>query len=136
MSGGTSYGLRCHLNRFLHVTVNVTDLERSTRFYEQLYRVERQERIDGPAQNFAGLGIERGRFEGWVLRDDSEFPARAIHLIEWKQPTPHGTPYRAANHVGFYRLNALMRETGLRAAYERGVAAGGKPLSEPTHIIL
>ena len=53
-----------------------------------------------PAQRYAGLGIEHGRFEGWVMenRKDAappgdlvaEFPARHLHLVEWKTPAPTG----------------------------------------------
>lgn len=129
-------GLRHYLTRFLHITVNVRDLERTTRLYEEVMNLKRTRRLNGPAQRFAGLGIEEGRFEGWELRDTSEFPARAVHVVEWKSPKPVGTAYEQANHVGFYRFLTLMRETGLRGAYERALKLGGEPYGEIGMVVL
>jgi catechol 2,3-dioxygenase-like lactoylglutathione lyase family enzyme len=137
-------GLRNHINRFSHVVINVSDLDRAVEFYENTFPVRRRGRINGPAQTYAGLGIEKGQFEGWVLENKkdlappsaliAEFPARLLHLIEWKSPRPKGKPYREANHVGIYRQNSLVGN--LDAAYAKVLANGGKPYGEPSWIVL
>ncbi|TDJ62883.1 MAG: hypothetical protein E2O36_04095 [Proteobacteria bacterium] len=139
-----AYGLRGHINRFSHVVINVSDLDRAVEFYENTLPVQRRERINGPAQAYRGLGIERGEFAGWVLENKkdvsppgdfgAEFPARLMHLIQWKSPKPTGTPYLEANHVGIYRQNSLV--TNLDDAYANVLANGGRPYGEPSWIIL
>jgi catechol 2,3-dioxygenase-like lactoylglutathione lyase family enzyme len=137
-------GIRGHVNRFSHVVINVSDLDRAVEFYEKTLPVQRLTRINGPLQDYPGLGITQGQFEGWVLENKkdaappgdfiAEFPPRLIHLIEWKTPKPIGEPYREANHVGIYRQNALVNN--LDAAYADVVANGGRPYAEPSSIIL
>jgi catechol 2,3-dioxygenase-like lactoylglutathione lyase family enzyme len=139
-----AFGLRGHINRFSHVVINVSDLDRAVEFYEATFPVRRRQRINGPAQAYAGLGIAHGQFDGWVMenRKDAappgdlvaEFPARLLHLVQWQSPTPVGHPYREANHVGIYRQNSLVGN--LDEAYARVVAHGGRPYGEPSEIIL
>ena len=139
-----AFGLRGHINRFSHTVINVSDLERAVEFYEATFPVRRRQHINGPAQRYAGLGIEHGQFEGWVLENKkdasppgdlvAEFPARALHLVQWKNPTPVGKPYREANHVGIYRQNSLVGN--LDEAYARVLKNGGRPYGEPSEIIL
>ncbi len=137
-------GLRGHINRFAHVVINVSDLDRAVEFYENTFPVQRREHINGPRQSYVGLGIEHGEFEGWVLENKkdasppgdivAEFPARLMHLIQWKSPEPTGTPYREANHTGIYRQNSLV--SSLDEAYANVIANGGKPYGEPSWIVL
>ena len=84
--------------------------------------MQRRKCINGPAQSYLGIGIEHGEFEGWVLENKkdasppgdfkAEFPARLMHLIQWKSPKPAGAPYREANHVGIYRQNSFRNPDG------------------------
>lgn len=139
-----AYGLRGHINRFSHTVINVSNLEQAVEFYEATFPVQRRQRINGPAQRYAGLGIEHGQFDGWVMENKkdasppgdlvAEFPARFLHLVEWKSPTPVGHPYREANHVGIYRQNSLVGN--LDDAYARVLAHGGRPYGAPSEIIL
>lgn len=139
-----TYGLRGHINRFSHVVINVSDLDRAVEFYENTFPVRRRQRINGPAQRYLGLGLERGEFEGWVMENKkdlsppgdliAEFPARLLHLIQWKTPKPTGTPYREANHLGIYRQNSLVRN--LNDAYANVLNHGGRPYGEPSRIVL
>ena len=64
----------------------------------------------------------------------AEFPARLLHLIQWKSPGPTGTPYREANHIGIYRQNSLV--SNLEAHYATVLANGGRPYGEPSSIVL
>ena len=139
-----AYGLRGHINRFSHVVINVSDLDRAVEFYEATFPVRRRQRINGPLQRYVGLGIEQGQFDGWVLENKqdasppgsliAEFGARFMHLVQWRTPSPVGVPYREANHVGIYRQNSLVGS--LDEAYARVLAHGGRPYGEPSDIIL
>ncbi len=139
-----AYGLRGHINRFSHVVINVSDLDRAVEFYERTFPVKRRQRLNGPAQAYHGLGIAQGQFDGWVLENKkdasppgdliAEFPARLMHLVEWKSPRPVGAPYREANHVGIYRQNSLV--SNLVDAYANVIAHGGRPYGEPSRIVL
>jgi len=139
-----TYGLRGHINRFSHVVINVSDLDRAVEFYEKVLPVRRQQRINGPAQAYLGLGIECGEFEGWVLENKlpaappgdfaAEFPGRLMHLIEWKSPEPSGMPYAEANHIGIYRQNHFV--DNLDEAHANIVANGGRPYGPPSYIVL
>lgn len=137
-------GLRPHLNRFSHVVINVSDLDRAVEFYEATLPVRRVSRINGPTQAYTGLGIEHGQCRGWVLENKkdigppgdiiAENPARRLHIIEWLNPKPVGTPYQEANHVGIYRQNVLVGD--LSVAYQNVLDHGGRPYGEPSRIVL
>jgi catechol 2,3-dioxygenase-like lactoylglutathione lyase family enzyme len=139
-----TYGLRGYINRFSHVVINVSDLERAVAFYEKTLPIQRGTHINGPAQSYLGLGIEDGAFEGYVMENRmaasppgefaAAFPGRQLHLIEWKSPKPTGKPYAEANHVGIYRQNSFV--DNLDAAHANVVASGGRPYGPPSHIAL
>jgi catechol 2,3-dioxygenase-like lactoylglutathione lyase family enzyme len=125
-------GLRAHINRFSHLVINVSDLERAREFYEATFPVTVTARTNGPPQAFRSLGIKRGQFDGYMLNDASEFPSRAIHIVEWKSPRPVGTPYGEANHNGFYRTAALTPD--IQARHQAVIAAGSTPYGPPSPI--
>lgn len=128
-SGTHGLGLRPHVNRFAHVTANVSDLERAREFWEAVFPVKAVARTGGTSHPFRSLGLDSGRFDGYMLQDSSSFPSRAIHLVEWKSPKPVGAPYAGRSHVGWYRICALSSEVERR--FETVVAAGGRPYAKP-----
>jgi catechol 2,3-dioxygenase-like lactoylglutathione lyase family enzyme len=135
--GGTqtpSMGLRAHVNRFSHLVINVSDLERSREFYEATFPVTAVARTNGPAQAYPSLGLKQGRFDGYVLRDSQAYPSRAIHLVEWKEPKPTGKPYGVFFNLGIYRTSALTKD--IQASYQTVLAAGGVPWGPPSNIII
>lgn len=122
--------LRGRLNRISHYDVNVSDLERSRAWYEAVtaLRVVAETAADQP---FPSLGIERGRFRGCMMKDvtqDGGFPM--IHLVQWEEPAPVGTPYLSQANVGWYRIVPLVEDiVAARGAVE---AEGGKPFFPTT----
>src|SRR5262245_53060051 len=117
-----STGLHDRLNRISHWDVNVSDLERSVSWYEATtpLRVVAETVADQP---FASFGLARGRFEGSLMRDHTQtgnFPM--IHLVEWKEPRPVGTPYMSQGNVGWYRI--VPQVADLDAARSAVVARG------------
>jgi catechol 2,3-dioxygenase-like lactoylglutathione lyase family enzyme len=129
-------GLGGQLLRISHVWINVSDLDRSVEFYESVLPYKRAERLDGPVQDFSGLGIRQGRIRGWVLRGESDVNTRAINLVQWIRPESTGAPYAEANHLGFYRTNSWMGRSGLKQAYDNVVASGGRPYGPPSIVQL
>ncbi|MFN8108893.1 MAG: VOC family protein [Thermoleophilia bacterium] len=144
MHRDSARGIRAHVNRFSHNVINVSDLDRSVEFYEATFPVRRRCRIDGPAQAYRSLGIDHGQFRGWVLESkanawppgdlSAEARPRELHLIQWLNPEPVGTPYRAANNLGIYRQNSLVGD--LDAAYQAVLDHDGRPYGPPAPILL
>jgi catechol 2,3-dioxygenase-like lactoylglutathione lyase family enzyme len=116
------------INHIAHVDVNVTDADRSRRFYEATMPVETVARIEGKG-TFPSLGIDDGWFSGYVLRSSTQlgdYPA--LRLIEWKRPRPVGTPYVSHGNVGWYRLVSTVRD--IESARSAVIANGGSPFAE------
>lgn len=99
---GISLGHR--ILRLAHVVVNVSDLERSREFYEATTPLRVVGRLAAPPQRFAGLGMDRGEFAGYVLDDGTAGRPGQVHLVEWKHPRPVGSPYPVFWHVGIAKL--------------------------------
>ncbi|RYD94975.1 MAG: hypothetical protein EOP61_20635 [Sphingomonadales bacterium] len=121
-------GLRNRLNRIRHYDVNVTDLERSSAWYQATTGLRVVGRTSAD-QAFPSLGIARGRFEGVLLQDPDQggkFPM--IHLVEWKDPRPVGTPYRSHAQTGWYRI--VPEVADLAVARELCIAQGSIPFAE------
>jgi catechol 2,3-dioxygenase-like lactoylglutathione lyase family enzyme len=116
--------LRDRINRIAYVVINVSDLERSRRFYETVLGLQVTGEIAAPLQPFRGLGIDEGRFDGLVLQDRTGGDPTAIHLVRWRTPAPVGAPYPVFWNVGLAKIAllipdldekiALLRRLGLR----------------------
>jgi catechol 2,3-dioxygenase-like lactoylglutathione lyase family enzyme len=96
--------LHDRINRIAHVVVNVSDLERSTAFYEAVTALRVVARTEAPPQGFPGLGIARGSYEGCLMTDGSGGSSTAVHLVQWTDPRPVGRPYPVFWHVGLAKL--------------------------------
>jgi catechol 2,3-dioxygenase-like lactoylglutathione lyase family enzyme len=96
--------LRDRINRVAYVVINVSDLERSRAFYESVSPLRVVSRTRAPSQRFAGLGIERGEFDGYLMDDGRGGRPTQIHLIEWMTPKPIGRHYSCFWHVGLAKI--------------------------------
>lgn len=113
-----------------HVNVNVTDFERSLKFYERLgFRIVRDLGEGGTEHLERGLGFEKpvGRAALLMIGDDKY--ATRLDLIEWKHPPTEGRPYPHLYHAGINRL-ALWTDT-LHETYAQLKAEGVRFISEP-----
>lgn len=122
-------GLRCFLNRFSHVVINVADLQRAMVFYEVTTPLRVVATIHAEKQPMPGLGFETGSFEGYVMRDDNEGHPCEVHLIKWNDPEPVGEVYPDFNSLGYFRL--CFKSTDVLQRYEDALEAGGHPFTEP-----
>ena len=123
-------GLHDRLNRISHWDVNVSDLQRSLAWYEATTALRPVARTRAD-QAFPSLGIEHGRFEGVMLRDATK-PAGwpMLHLVEWRQPRPVGTPYLSHANVGWFRIAVSVSDIAeARAVVE---AQGSAPFTPTT----
>ena len=117
--------IHSHLNRISHWDLNVEDLERSREWYEATtnMRVVAETSAD---QAFPSLGIEHGRFKGYMLRDKGNAPPYPmVHLVEWQTPETVGTVYPTASNVGWCRIAHNVADTA--EARERVLATGAEP---------
>lgn len=122
------------VNHISHIDINVTDAERSRRFYEATMPVEAVAHIDASGP-FPSLGIYDGAFEGYVLRSASQlgdYPL--LRLIEWKRPKPVGVPYASHGNVGFYRLVSMARD--IERARAVVIANGREPFTDTSTGVL
>jgi catechol 2,3-dioxygenase-like lactoylglutathione lyase family enzyme len=122
------------VNHISHVDVNVSDAERSRRFYEATMPVEAVARIEGHG-SYPSLGIEDGQFVGYVLRNVTQlgdYPL--LRLIEWQRPRPVAGPYISHGNVGWYRLVATVRD--MDRARDAVIASGGHPFTETSTGVL
>lgn len=119
-----------NIKSIFHINVNVTDFERSLKFYEMLgFHVVRDFGDFGDQQLARGLGAKecRGRAVLMILGDDLH--ATRLDLIEWKTPPTEGRPYPHLFNAGYCRI--ALRTKTLRADYEELKNRGVKFLSEP-----
>ncbi len=122
-------GLRDRINLISHFDVNVTDAERSREFYERTMPLLATARIEA-RQDFPSLGITDGELVGYRLENKTQMGAfPAIHLIEWRNPRPVGTPYAHHANVGWYRIVPGVAD--IHRARERAEEAGARPF-QPT----
>jgi glyoxylase I family protein len=117
--------------RIFHVNVNCSDLVRSRDFY-----VNGCGLTDGahtqPADAQPGTAFELDRvlWDAWILVGAHGFDGGAIDLLEWKEPSPTGSPPHAVYEGGLQRIGLLVAD--LDAAIADASAHGGTVWSAPT----
>ncbi|MGD9696766.1 MAG: VOC family protein [Thermoleophilia bacterium] len=123
-------GLHDRLNRISHWDLNVSDADRSRKWYEKHTELKVVCETSSH-QDFPSLGITDGRFRGWLLKDPHQaggFPM--IHLVEWIDPAPVGQPYLSQANVGWYRLCPGVRDVA--KARKKLEADGFQPFAPTT----
>src|SRR5262245_10752666 len=115
--------------RIFHVNVNCTDLDRSRRFYTEAVGLHAAVRTaPDVAQPGTAFGLERARWDAWVLLGASGFDGGAIDLLEWQEPPPTGAAPVSFATTGFQRVGITVAD--LDATVGRVAAAGGEVWSE------
>jgi catechol 2,3-dioxygenase-like lactoylglutathione lyase family enzyme len=125
-------GLHDRLNKISHWDVNVTNLERSRSWYEATTALRVVARTQA-SQSFPAFGIKSGSFKGYMLKD-ANLPRGVpmIHLVQWENPAPVGTPYRSQANVGWYRICPIVED--IVATRSAVIAQGSKPFAPTTRV--
>ena len=121
--------------RIFHVNVNCSGLDRSRRFYvDALGLTEGVRTAADHAQPGTAFGLDRARWDAWILLGPRGFEGSAIDLLEWQEPPPQGAAPARFETCGFQRLGVVV--TDLDAAISGVRELGGAIWSEPfTHAI-
>jgi catechol 2,3-dioxygenase-like lactoylglutathione lyase family enzyme len=97
--------------RLLHVNVNCSDLDRSTRFYQDVLGLaplmarSQPGAVDGAGLGFPGKCQFRADFLALPGRTDL-----IVDLLEWLDPKAAGKPAASANQLGYFRLAYLVED--------------------------
>jgi catechol 2,3-dioxygenase-like lactoylglutathione lyase family enzyme len=112
------------VSRVFHLNVNCSDLERSLTFYrDRLGLTQGAHTVPDEPQAGGAFGLDAVQWDAWILNDGRGFGVGTVlDLLEWQVPRPVGTPYPAANHLGFGRLGFASDDVD--GLYEQLVAAG------------
>jgi catechol 2,3-dioxygenase-like lactoylglutathione lyase family enzyme len=113
--------------RYFHVNVNCSDLERSLAFYRDLIGLTPTVRTTPQPQPGAAFGLATAQWDAWILAGHGD--GLVLDLLQWLEPAPTGVPATAANQLGFNRLAIATPE--LDAAFARLRAAGATVWSDP-----
>jgi catechol 2,3-dioxygenase-like lactoylglutathione lyase family enzyme len=77
--------------RIFHVNVNCSDLAASRAFYvERAGLAEGVRTTPDGVQPGTAFGLDRARWDAWILVGDAGFDGGAIDLLEWQEPAPAG----------------------------------------------
>jgi lactoylglutathione lyase len=116
--------------RIFHVNVNCADLARSRRFYVgAIGLTEGVRTAAGDAQPGEAFGLDRARWDAWILLGPRGFEGAAIDLLEWQEPRPRDAPPAHFTACGFQRLGLVVPD--LDATLERVREHGGDIWSDP-----
>lgn len=116
--------------RIFHINVNCTDLERSRRFYvDGLGFSEGTRTTPSTTRPGTAFGLERARWDAWILVGAKGFEGGAVDLLEWQEPAAVGAPPATLYERGFQRIGVLVPDL---AEWSRRIAAhGGEVWSAP-----
>jgi catechol 2,3-dioxygenase-like lactoylglutathione lyase family enzyme len=118
-------------NRFFHVNINVTDLERAIAFYRLFgFEVVFRQELDPETSKRTALafGRERNDAEYALVRIGDDPRATCLDLVQWKTRPTEGTPYALSNNAGMYRI--LVHVEDAEATLAALAAAGVTPMGE------
>src|SRR5450432_4486874 len=91
--------------RIFHVNVNCSSLERSRGFYvDGCGLAEGVRTTPEAAQSGIAFGLDRARWDAWILVGARGFDGGAIDLLEWQEPAPTGSAPSALCDAGFQRI--------------------------------
>jgi glyoxylase I family protein len=118
-------------NRFFHVNINVTDLDRSIAFYGLFgFEVVFRQQLDPETSERTALafGRERNDAEYALVRIGDDPRATCLDLVEWKTRPTEGKPYALSNNAGMYRI--LVHVADAEATLAALATAGVTPMGE------
>jgi len=116
--------------RLFHVNVNCSDLDRSRRFYVDGLGLTAGVRTAAErVQPGTAFGLDRARWDAWILLGPRGYDGGAVDLLEWQEPAPRGAPPAHIEECGFQRLGLLVPDLDVAIARVRD--HGGAVWSDP-----
>ena len=116
--------------RIFHVNVNCSDLARSRAFYvEGCGLTEGVRTTPETTQSGTAFGLDRARWDAWILVGAAGFDGGAVDLLQWQEPPPAAAPPAALFEAGFQRIGLLVPD--LDVVIANASALGGVVWSEP-----
>lgn len=98
--------------RIFHVNVNCSDLATSRAFYvEGCGLTEGVRTTPGAVQSGAAFGLDRARWDAWILVGAAGFDGGAVDLLEWHEPGPTGVA-PGPTECGFARIGIGVTDPG------------------------
>jgi catechol 2,3-dioxygenase-like lactoylglutathione lyase family enzyme len=125
MAGGA-----LNISGLIHVNINVSDFERSRRFYETLgFRLFWMVPSTNTVVVAAAVGMPPYEVRGGLMRLEGANPPLVIDLLEWRSPHDSAPPYPHLFHLGIARLALATRnlDADLEALEALGVTFIGPP---------
>ncbi len=117
----------------VHVNINVSDFERSRRFYEALgFRLFWMVPPTNTAEVAAAVGMPPYEVRGGLMRLEGADPPLVIDLLEWRSPRDDAPPYPHLFHRGIARL--AMATRNLVADIETLAALGVEFVGPPARV--
>lgn len=116
------------ITRILFWEINVTDLDRTVAFYEQLTSF----RAESPAaESDREIEGRPGRIRSVMLANTNRAaPLPTIRLTQWIDPEPLGRPHTSPGAIGFFRV--VVHVTDLDETRRRAEALGARPFAPTT----
>src|SRR5450432_1923520 len=91
--------------RIFHVNVNCSSLERSRGFYvDGCGLAEGVRTTPEAAQSGIAFGLDRARWDAWILVGARGFDGGAIDLLEWQEPEATGAAPGSLHEAGWQRI--------------------------------
>ena len=119
--------------RIFHININCSDLERSRAFYVQGCGLAAGVRTTPEhSQSGVAFGLDRARWDAWILVGANGFDGGAIDLLEWQEPAPTSHAPGAVFHAGFQRIGVLVPDLddAIQRISERGGVAWSAPIAD------
>ena len=96
--------------RIFHVNVNCSDLAASRAFYvDRCGLTEGVRTTPDGVQSGTAFGLDRARWDAWILVGAAGFDGGAVDLLEWQDPPPTGTAPEPGE-PGFVRIGIVVAD--------------------------
>lgn len=119
-----------HISGLVHININVSDFDRSRRFYEALgFRLIWMAPPTNTAEVAAAVGMPPYQVKGGLMSLLGAEQPLVIDLLEWRQPTDAEAPYRHLFHLGIARIALATRDldADMKILADLGVEFVGPP---------
>lgn len=123
------------ISGLVHININVSDFDRSRRFYEALgFRLFWMVPPTNTVEVAAAVGMPPYQVKGGLMRLEGADQPLVIDLLEWQSPSDAEAPYPHLYHLGIARIALATRDldADLKILAGMGVELIGPPAQVQT----